>query len=98
MPRKFAHKLVTDVATGIACEVYEDMATDDFFYKTNPNMKKWVRKHWTYFIKDARATLAKMLADPNKPESQKEIILEALELDKTLPAGEGRAITGQLVH
>lgn len=92
-----AHKLVMSVAVNAAYELYEELMRNNMLYdawkKQNPGKSEkglalaFVRKNTPRCLGIARATLARMLADPTISEDWKEQIMEALELDATLMLG-----------
>lgn len=91
------HKLVASVAVNCAAELYETMMGDDAYYAAwkrrfpgaSPKAlaRKFVEANWGRCIPVARATLARLLADPTIAESHKATIMEALELDASLMKG-----------
>lgn len=96
-PNVAAHKMVREVALGIAGEAYGVAMRDNKWYAkwkaTHPDMsieelqKEWCRLAWPSFIKAARATLAKMLTQ-ERSEDLKATIHDALIKDSHLRAGE----------
>lgn len=82
--RVLCHKMIADVACGIAEEVYEDMASDNNFYKVWPKRNVFVKKNWSKFIMQARKALSMMLTSDEYPETTKEMIFDALVKDKSL--------------
>lgn len=96
-PNVAAHKMVREVALGIAAEAYGEAMKDNKWYAkwkaTHPGMnieqlqKEWCRLAWPSFIKVARATLAKMLTE-DRPENLKAEIHDALIKDSHLRAAE----------
>ncbi len=90
------HKMVRDVAVGMAHETYDSFMENNVYYESwkasNPGLERrefelvWVNQNWARFVPAARATLAAMLAQP-LDESLKESISEALILDATLIRG-----------
>lgn len=97
---KYTHNYVAKVAQGMAAEVYEQMARDNKFYKVWPNQKYFINKNWPNFIKEARGILASMLTMPTYSEEQKDEIMQALFLDRALPAGDTsvQKQTSSLIH
>lgn len=83
------HWLIAKNAREFAAAFYEQNAIDNAFYKAHPEQKEFVSMHWGKFVESARTILAKMLAG-NYPESMKEQIFEALELDAPLAEGRRR--------
>lgn len=80
--RKFAHALILKTAQEMAREVYEECASmDNDWYRKWPDRRNYVRKSTPYFCTLARQQLAKMLAMPSVPESQKQEIAAALVAD-----------------
>lgn len=84
MGEKAVHKVIKDVAVGIAEAAYENLAQDNDFYKAWPNRRHFVRKSWPTFITHARNSLVEMLRRPEYTEAMKEEIVEILALDRTL--------------
>ncbi len=72
---KVCHALVASTAKAITAEAWEVLSSDDRFHREWPNVRHFVRHHWTDFIGHARASLVCMLAhkpgtenNPNGPE------------------------------
>jgi len=70
---------------------YEVAAGMDWFYKAYPNQNRYIEAHWNEFVGQARSVLADMLTK-SYPDDQKEVILDALLLDRTLPASQSRGL------
>lgn len=83
------HKLVADTAKGMAAAMYEELAKNNGWYKMNPSQSVFVEKAYGSLIEQARQILASMLSSKTVEEQQKEIIFEALLLDKSLQQGRG---------
>ena len=82
------HRLIASTAMEMAGAVYEEMASDDTFYRYNKSQKRWMDKNWGRFVDAARTTLAGMLdASHNYSQIMKDEIYEALLADATLPNG-----------
>lgn len=81
----YTHKLIAQTAKEIAHAAYENMASDNNFYKLHPNARNYVRRFWGAFVGDAREILAGMLARDDVHQSQKDIIHDALMEERTLP-------------
>ena len=79
-----AHALIAKVAKEFACEFYEAAAHNNAFYDYYPDLVTFKDLEWHLFIPKAREVLAQMLG-MNYPESYKEQIYSALQLDRTLP-------------
>lgn len=100
-----AHQLVMSTAVNCAAELYEVMMGDNMLYEawkkqnTGASAKqlaiRFIKKNWLKCVPVARATLARLLADPTISPEYKETILEALELDWSLMAG--RANPAQII-
>lgn len=82
-----AHKMVAHLAEEMAQAVYEECAKNNVWFKANPNRGTFVKFAAPTFISQARATLAEMLGNPHVPESEKEIIFDALQADRSIPRG-----------
>ena len=81
------------VAVAFANEIYEQNASNDEFYKINPDRLTWVRRMCGLLIDDAREALAMVAQDPNTPMAEKLRIYEALTLDEQLPGARKRVET-----
>ena len=72
MVQKICHRLVAETAKDIARAVYDVLAMNNDFYKAYPTMQSFVNNQWSYFIGDARRSLATMLkpkaGTENNPE------------------------------
>lgn len=82
--RGMVHHLIADTAKGMAEAHYEVLARDNRFFKAEPDVKRFVRRHWEKYLHVARQTLIGMLGNPNTPDAQKEAIHLALLRDGTL--------------
>lgn len=92
-----AHQLVASVAANAAYELYEELMRDNQLYdawkRQHPGASAkglavaFVQKNTASCLGIARATLARLLADPTISPEHKESIMEALELDATLMLG-----------
>jgi len=90
------HKLIGETALAMTLALYEELMRRDDWRKKwkedHPGLGEkglanaFVKKNVGKMVEGARATLAKMLALPGE-EWEKEQILEALILDKTLQKG-----------
>lgn len=88
IPDTTMHAMVAEVAIGMARELYDQLKSDNAFYKHN-NSKDDER----YFLeriaplcrKGARAILGEMLTRNDVSEIEKEQIHQALVLDNSLP-------------
>jgi hypothetical protein len=93
------HKLIASVAQAAAHELYDSLMMDQLLYevwkKRFPELgskqleEEFVKMYWGKCIPFARATLAHLLGKPID-EAQKESIMEALLLDKSLMRGRAR--------
>jgi hypothetical protein len=83
------HKMVADTAKGMAAAVYEELAKNNAWYELNRSQQVFVEKTYGSLIEQARQVLAQMLSSKTVEEQQKEIIFEALLLDKSLQQGRG---------
>ncbi len=81
------HALIAKVAKGIAGKMYDKFAGNDEFYKMFPSESKYIEKEYGRYVKEARATLAKMLTLSTVIDTDKEEIMDALLLDRSLPVG-----------
>jgi hypothetical protein len=88
-----AHKQVALVAVAIANDLYEANASNDEFYKINPDRVTWVRRMCGLLIDDAREALALVAKAPDTPMEEKLRIYEALILDEQLPGAAKRVET-----
>lgn len=82
------HNLIAKTAKEMAAEWYESAAHDNAFYRAFPSRRNFVRAMWSAFAPQARAILASMLAG-DYPQSMKDEIYEALQLDWTFAAPDG---------
>lgn len=80
-----AHKLVSHIAEELAGSLYEDMASDNSFYKVNADQKDFIRRVAPMMRKSAKAVLGAMLERNDVSEAEKHTIYEALILDNVLP-------------
>lgn len=78
------HKMVADVAKGVAREHWEMLAFQNEFYKSWPDPDSFVRAHWQKHISVARAILTGMLGNPQYDEDKKALIFDALLKDGTV--------------
>ncbi len=92
------HELIAKLAKEIAEKSYDSFASDNTFYKMYPNAKRYVSKEWGRFVPEARDILAKMLGMKHISIEQKEVIADALMLDRTLPKGRMSGIISSLKH
>jgi hypothetical protein len=81
------HKMVAETARGMAEAVYEELARDNDWYKMNPDRAVFIEAAYGSLIAQARQVLAKMLESLTVAPEQKELIFEALVLDKSLKGG-----------
>ena len=81
------HWLIGKVALEMALAFYEEVASDNMFRRCHPDQKAFARAYRHNFIHPARRALAMQLRDPAIPIEQKEIIREALILDRGIPGG-----------
>lgn len=90
--QKVVHKLIAKTAKEIAAEVYEVLASNDRFYRTYPNVRRFVAKNWRHFIGDARKSLTVIMAAESPdgtpqhvvylyPQIMRDEIFEALILE-----------------
>ena len=98
-PRKIAHvhRDVAEVAKEAAGELYELVMSENRVYALwraqHPGMgdkalrRAFVERNWGRCIPMARATMARLLAQPTIDPETKERIMEALELDASLIKG-----------
>lgn len=77
------HKEVRKIAKGIAGAAYEQLATDDIFYKAYPRQNEFIRTYWIAFIPQARQALLQMLGG-EYPEAMKEEIFDIYQKDWSL--------------
>lgn len=83
------HRMIAETAKELCAAEYEmNCGLSNDFYKAYPVQKKYVRRHWKNMIAAARKTLTACLKSPNLSENQKDQIMEALLLDRTLPQGD----------
>lgn len=79
-----AHRVVVRSAKEFAAELYEVYASRwPGFYTRWPSQNDFVRQHWPYFIEEARATLARLLAG-DLPDRLKAEIYDGLIKDHSL--------------
>lgn len=87
------HKIVENIAREMA-GIFHDAgcSKSNEFYHYFRNQKLFIEDNWREFVGAARGSLTDMLTKPSYPEDQKEIILDALLLDRTLPKSQSRGI------
>ncbi len=97
---QLAHKLVAKTAKEMAAEFYDTAARNNKFYKQWPHERIFVVHNWRYFVKLARACLTHLLTKPEYTEEQKELIFEALIMDRSLPQGGASvaAVPSAVIH
>lgn len=85
------HELVAATARVLSEKAYEKIASQsNNFYKAWPNIKDFVDINWPDMIAPARKALAHKLGLNSTDESEKELIYEALLLDRSLPKSQTR--------
>lgn len=90
---RHCHKMVRDVAKGIAAAAWEIFASDNNFYKIWPKQRDYARLKWGLFVDDARENMGKLLGDSSVPETEKVRIYEALQMDAAAKGGNVQAVT-----
>lgn len=93
-PNITAHKLIANLCVEMANEIFEEIAPNNKIYGI---LKLAGRDHFIEHVAPtlkpaAIGILGSMLGDPKTSDKEKEIIYEALVLDKSLPKG-GDSIT-----
>jgi hypothetical protein len=92
-PNITAHRLIAEVATAMAQEVYEELCSgSNALYKVHGDRDDAVRQWAPMLVKAAKVQLGQMLNNPTVSDYEKEQIYEALVLDATLPKG-GLSVT-----
>lgn len=88
-----AHQRVAQIARALAEEIFEELASrsNTFWHDWNGRRDEFVQRVSMELIPEARGVLAKMLADPNLPQSEKDHIYAALILDSQIPAANERS-------
>lgn len=87
MRQVHCHKMVAETARGMAEAVYEELAKKNEWYALNPSRTVFVEATYGSLIEQARQVLAGMLESKTVTPEQKELIFEALVLDKSLKGG-----------
>lgn len=95
--RGWAHPQIKEVAVAITEAMYEKLAgrgtpDSNLWYQQNKDRAAYVERQWPLLIPQARATLARMLADPTYDEEMKSKIHNALIADSQLRAGRMRGL------
>lgn len=87
-----AHKLIADTAWAMANVVYDELCSkhNDFYakYRSAGAKRMWLMHCAPTLREEARQVLAQQLRDPNTSQEAKDIILDALTKDATLPRGD----------
>jgi hypothetical protein len=83
----YAHQMVAHVAEEMAQATYETFAKDNFWYAMNPDRAAFVKQAAPRLLNAARGVLTDMLTRNDVPESQKELIFDALKADREIPRG-----------
>ena len=85
------HELIAQTAYEMAMAVYEEVAKNNEFYKHSKanglTQEEFAKKFQGNYIEEARKVLAEMLKLNSVPESEKELISEALIADYNLVRG-----------
>lgn len=88
------HWMIAKTAKAIAESLYEDLASDNMWYKgakeTGVTQKVFVSQVWPQLIEEARHNLAKSL-NGNLPQQAKDAIADALIKDNLLREGRLKA-------
>ena len=84
---KTAHKLVDKLCVTLAQELYEELASNDEFYRANRNRIHFVRKTAPSLMNEAVKILGSLLNDPELSTTDKDTIHEALVLQAMIPKG-----------
>jgi len=87
MRQVHCHKMVAETARGMAAAVYEELAKKNEWYALNPSQTIFVETTYGSLIDQARQVLANMLESKTVTPEQKELIFEALVLDRSLKGG-----------
>jgi hypothetical protein len=80
-----AHKRIAALCEELANEVYETCAISNKWYKLHPDRNAFIRQCAPTLKLEARGIMAKLLTDDSVPQTEKELIYEALCLDSALP-------------
>lgn len=75
------HKQIAETAKALAREQWEQLAKQNAFYKSEPDVNRFVRRHWDKYIPMVREMFALMLGNPAYSDEMKSQIQEALLLD-----------------
>jgi hypothetical protein len=78
------HKDLAGLAKEMAAAHYEVLAKDNRFYKQFPKQAVFVRKCWIYYVAGARDILVGMLGDANRPEAQRQAIMDCILKDAAI--------------
>lgn len=90
------HEVIAKTAKEMAASAYEKFAHNNEFYKMYPTSARYIQLEWARFVPDARKILSKMLGMKHVPTAQKEIIMDALLLDRSLPEGRIHGVVSSL--
>jgi hypothetical protein len=88
----FAHKMVADLCVHMAHDLYQELVTNNKWYKANPDETAYVNRVAPTLVSEARQILGSMLNDTNLSPDQKEEICEALVKDNGLPDSHTRGV------
>lgn len=87
----FAHRKVAIAAKQLAHEFYALGASENGFYKANPNEQIFVETYYHHFVGPARRILHARMEHPDTHISVKMEIAEIFALEETMPKGQGGA-------
>jgi hypothetical protein len=88
---EIVHILIMETAKVMAGKAYDKMASQsNSFYAAMPSESDWIAKTWPDWIEPARKALTTKLGLASTDPAEKEIIYEALVLDRSLPKSHTR--------
>lgn len=90
------HWRIAEIAKHMAHVYYDRFAFDNDFYKMFPSEQNYVALEWSRFIPEARDILVDMLTMTKYTDEQKEDIMEALCLDRSLPVAKTKSVIQSL--
>ncbi len=94
--KSMVHWRIAEIARAMAHSYYDRFASNNEFYKMFPVEEQYVMLEWPKFIPAARDTLVDMLSMDQFTMEQKEDIMEALLLDRSLPKAKTHSVITSL--
>lgn len=92
-PPRHCHKMVREVAQGIAAAFWEMAASDNNFYKIWPKQKDYARLKWGMFVDEGRQTMGELLGRSDVSETEKARIYDVLQMDAAARGGNVQMVT-----